>query len=223
MNWLLQIFSIIVFNLRSLPERKGSAISAAVGIAGVVAVLVGVLSIAEGFKSVMNSAASPDTAIVLRTGSDNEMNSGLTREDLRIVRDAPGVAKNGDTALASGELLVIVDRPKRTTGTDANVPLRGVEPTAFDVRGNVKIIEGRRFETGKNEVVVGSGAGALLGATLLFFAPEAIGAVVDKGHKLLFGVLMVLAVIYRPRGLVSIIQDIVRPRAKTAATTDTVG
>ena len=158
MNWLLQIFSIIVFNLRSLPERKGSAISAAVGIAGVVAVLVGVLSIAEGFKSVMNSAASPDTAIVLRTGSDNEMNSGLTREDLRIVRDAPGVAKNGDTALASGELLVIVDRPKRTTGTDANVPLRGVEPTAFDVRGNVKIIEGRRFETGKNEVVVGSGA-----------------------------------------------------------------
>lgn len=64
-------------------------------------------------------------------------------------------------------------------------------------------------------------AGALLGATLLFFAPEAIGAVVDKGHKLLFGVLMVLAVIYRPRGLVSIIQGLARPRAKAAAATET--
>lgn len=158
MNWFLQIFSIILFNLRSLPERKGSAISAAVGIAGVVAVLVGVLSIAEGFRKVMSSAGEPDAAIVLRAGADNEMNSGLTREDLRIVRDAPGVATNGKTALASGELLVIVDRPKRTTGTDANVPLRGVEPAAFDVRRNLKIVEGRRLEPGKNEVIVGSGA-----------------------------------------------------------------
>lgn len=158
MNWFLQVFSIILFNLRSLPERKGSAISAAVGIAGVVAVLVGVLSIAEGFRKVMSSAGEPDAAIVLRAGADNEMNSGLTREDLRIVRDAPGVATSGKTALASGELLVIVDRPKRTTGTDANVPLRGVEPAAFDVRRNLKIVEGRRLEPGKNEVIVGSGA-----------------------------------------------------------------
>jgi putative ABC transport system permease protein len=158
MNWLLQVFSIIIFNLRSLPERKGSAISAAVGIAGVVGVLVGVLSIAEGFRKVMSSTGSPDAAIVLRTGADNEMNSGLTREDLRVIKDAPGVARKGDTALASGELLVIVDRPKRTTGTDANVPLRGVEPAAFEVRDGIKIIEGRRFEPGRNEVIVGAGA-----------------------------------------------------------------
>jgi putative ABC transport system permease protein len=158
MNWLLQVFSVILFNLRSLPERKGSAISAAVGIAGVVGVLVGVLSIAEGFRKVMSSAGSPDAAIVLRTGADNEMNSGLTRDDLRVVKDAPGVARNGDTALVSGELLVIVDRPKRTTGTDANVPLRGVEPAAFDVRGNIKMVQGRRFEPGRNEVIVGAGA-----------------------------------------------------------------
>ena len=158
MNWLLQVFSIILFNLRSLPERKGSAISAAVGIAGVVGVLVGVLSIAEGFRKVMSSAGSPDAAIVLRAGADNEMNSGLTRDDLRVIRDAPGVARNGDNALASGELVLIVDRPKSTTHTDANVPLRGVEPAAFDVRGKIKMVEGRRFEPGKNEVIVGSGA-----------------------------------------------------------------
>lgn len=158
MNWLLQVFSIILFNLRSLPERKGSAISAAVGIAGVVGVLVGVLSIAEGFQKVMSSAGAPDAAIVLRTGADNEMNSSLTRDDARIVRDAPGVARNEAGPLASAELLVIVDRPKRTTGTDANVPLRGVEASAFDVRGTVKMVQGRRFEPGKNEVIVGSGA-----------------------------------------------------------------
>ncbi len=158
MNWLLQVFSVILFNLRSLPERKGSAISAAVGIAGVVGVLVGVLSIAEGFRNVMSKTGSPDAAIVLRTGADNEMNSGLTRDDLRVIRDTPGVARNGEQSLASGELLVIVDRPKRTTGTDANVPLRGVEPAAFDVRGNIKLVEGRRFEPGRNEVMVGAGA-----------------------------------------------------------------
>jgi putative ABC transport system permease protein len=158
MNWLLQVFSIIGFNLRSLPERKGSAISAAVGIAGVVGVLVGVLSIGEGFRSVMDSAGAPDAAIVLRAGADNEMNSGLNRDDLRLVQNAPGLARKGDMPLASGELLVIVDRPKRTTGTDANVPLRGVETAAFDVRDNVKMVEGRRFEPGKNEVIVGAGA-----------------------------------------------------------------
>jgi putative ABC transport system permease protein len=160
MNWLLQVLSVILFNLRSLPERKGSAIAAAVGIAGVVGVLVGVLSIAEGFQKVMASTGSPDAAIVLRTGSDNEMNSALTRDELRVIRDAPGVARNGETPQASGELLVIVDRPKSTTKTDANVPLRGVEPAAFDVRGNVKIIQGRRFESGRNEVIVGAGAAA---------------------------------------------------------------
>lgn len=158
MNWLLQVFSIILFNLRSLPERKGSAISAAVGIAGVVGVLVGVLSIAEGFRKVMSSAGSPDAAIVLRTGSDNEMNSGLTREDARVIRDAPGIARTEAGPLASAELLVLVDRPKRTTGTDANVPLRGVESAAFDVRRTIKMVEGRRFAPGKNEVIVGAGA-----------------------------------------------------------------
>jgi putative ABC transport system permease protein len=158
MNWLNQIFSIIIFNLRSLPERKGSAISAAVGIAGVVAVLVGVLSIGEGFRKVMASTGAPEGAIVLRKGADNEMNSNLSRDELRISSEAPGVARMGNMPLASGELLVIADRPKRTTGTDANVPLRGVEPAGFDVRGTIKMVEGRRFEFGTNEVIVGAGA-----------------------------------------------------------------
>lgn len=158
MNWLLQIVSISLYNLRSLPERKGSALSAAVGIAGVVGVLVGVLSIGEGFRKVMSASGSPDMAIVLRKGSDNEMNSNLSREELRLIAESPGVARVEGRPLSSGELMVIADRPKRTTNTDANVPLRGVEAAAFDVRGNIKMLEGRRFEFGTNEVIVGSGA-----------------------------------------------------------------
>jgi putative ABC transport system permease protein len=158
MNWLLQIFSITIFNLRSLPQRAGSAVAAAVGIAGVVAVLTGVLSIREGFRGVMDSGGAKDIGIVLRSGADNEMNSGLSRDEVRVIKDAPGVARGPNGPLASAELFVLVDRAKRTTGTDANVPLRGVEETAFDVRGNVKITSGRRFETGRNEVIVGEGA-----------------------------------------------------------------
>ena len=158
MNWLSQVFSIAWFNLRSIPERKGAAAAAAVGIAGVVAVLVGVLAIAEGFRRAVTISGQPDVAIVLRSGADSEMTSGLRREETRIISDAPGIAHNARGALASAELFVIIDLPKRSTGTDANVPLRGVEVQAFEVRGNVRIVQGRPFQPGQNELIVGAGA-----------------------------------------------------------------
>ena len=158
MNWLTQIFTVALFNLRTIPERKGAAVTAAVGIAGVVAVLVGVLAIAEGFRRVMTVSGSPDVAMVMRAGADSEMTSGLTREEARLIADAPGVARGNDGPLASAELFVIIDLPKRSTGMSANVPLRGVESQAFDVRGNIQMVQGRRFEPGKNEIIVGAGA-----------------------------------------------------------------
>ncbi len=157
-NWLSQIAAITLSFLRSLPERRGAAIAAAVGIAGVVAVLVGVLSIADGFHRAMTVSGSPDVAIVLRTGSDSEMTSGLLHDDTRVIADAPGLARNSAGPLASAELFVIINLPKRSTGTDANVPLRGVSPAAFDVRGNIVLLSGRRFSPGRNEVIVGAGA-----------------------------------------------------------------
>jgi putative ABC transport system permease protein len=158
MNWLSQISAVVLYNLRTIPERKGSALTAAVGIAGVVLVLVGVLAIAAGFKRALTSTGSKDVAIVLRSGADNEMNSGLSREDTRLISDAPGLARGATGPLASAELFVVVDLPKRSTGTDANVPLRGVSAASFDVRGNIQIVQGRKFETGKNEIIVGTGA-----------------------------------------------------------------
>lgn len=158
MNWLSQIFAVVFYNLRTIPERKGSALTAAVGIAGVVLVLVGVLAIAAGFQRTLASSGAKDIAIVLRAGADTEMNSGLTREDTRLISDAPGIARGAGGPLTSAELFVIINLPKRSTGTDANVPLRGVSASSFDVRGNIQIVEGRKFETGKNEIIVGTGA-----------------------------------------------------------------
>jgi len=157
-NWLAQIAAVTVFNLRTIPERRGSAVAAAVGIGGVAAVLVGVLSIAEGFRAAMSVSGADDVAIVLRSGADTEMTSGLSREEVRLIADAPGVARTADGPLASAELFVMIDLPKRSTGTDANVPLRGVEKAAIPVRGDIRLIEGRAFEPGRNEVMVGAGA-----------------------------------------------------------------
>ena len=158
LNWLSQILSVTFFNVRTLPERKGWAIAGAAGIAGVVAVLVGVLSIAEGFRAAMTISGPDDGAIVLRSSADSEMTSILQRDETRLIADTAGVARGAEGPLASAELFVIINLPKRGTGTDANVPLRGVGQAALDVRGDVRIIEGRRFEPGRNEVIAGVGA-----------------------------------------------------------------
>jgi putative ABC transport system permease protein len=165
MNTISQILAVTALNIRNLRERVASSVVAIVGVAGVVTVFVAVLSIAEGFRATLASTGSPATAIVMRGGTDTEMNSILQRDDTRVVADGPQVQS------ASAELFVIVDVPKRTTGTAANVPLRGVQPGAFDVRGNLRIVEGRRFEPGRNEVIVGRAAanqfaGLDMGATL---------------------------------------------------------
>ena len=157
-NWLSQIVSVTKFGLLGIPQRRGSAGAAVFGIAGVVAVLVGVLSIAAGFRRAMMVSGAADAAIVLRSGADSEMVSGFNRAGTRIIADAPGVARTSEGPLASAELFVIINLPKRSTGSDVNVPLRGVEPAAFRVHGQVKMIEGRTFEPGKNEVIVGRGA-----------------------------------------------------------------
>jgi putative ABC transport system permease protein len=121
-------------------------------------VFIGVLSIAEGFRAAMKVGGSPDVAIVLRSGADTEMTSGLGRDEARLVDDAPGVARNTGGPLTSAELFVIINLPKRSTGTDANVPFRGAGPAAMAVRGDIKIVEGRTWEPGRNEVIAGVGA-----------------------------------------------------------------
>ncbi len=158
LNWFAQIAAITRFGLMSIPQRRGAVAATVFGIAGVVAVLVGVLSIAAGFRRAMAASGAADSVIVLRSGSDSEMVSGFGREETRVIADTPGVARNAQGPLASAELFVIINLAKRSTGTDANVPLRGVEAAALPVRDNVKFTDGRMFTWGRNEVVVGAGA-----------------------------------------------------------------
>jgi putative ABC transport system permease protein len=158
MTMLAQIAALTSLNIQTLWQRRGLALSTVVGVMGVVAVFIIVLSIAEGFRATLMSTGEPESVLVLRGGSDSEMVSGLSRESTRIISEAPGVLRTAAGPAASAELFVIVDVPKRSTGTDANVPLRGVQPGAFEVRPNLKMIAGRRFEPGKNEVIAGRGA-----------------------------------------------------------------
>ncbi|MGD2116565.1 MAG: ABC transporter permease [Acidobacteriota bacterium] len=161
--WLGQVAVVTWMNLKTVPSRWGSSSAAVVGVAGVVAVLVAVLSIAEGFRATMESTGSPDTVIILRGGSQAEMNSVLSREDTRIIEDAPGILRVDGAPSASAELFVVVDLPKRSTGTPANVPLRGVGPAAFEVRDDLEIVQGRRFTPGRNEVIAGVAAASEFG------------------------------------------------------------
>ena len=159
-RWISQVFAVTWLNLKNLRERAGASLATVVGVAGVVMVFVGVLSMAVGFRETMVSAGRDDGVIVLRGGATGEMSSGLALEETRIISDAPGLLRPTQAALTSSEVFVIIDLPLRRSGTDANVPLRGVGPQAFDVRGQIELVEGRMFEPGRHEVIVGQTAQA---------------------------------------------------------------
>lgn len=164
LNGPLQAWAVTLTAIRTIPQRRGASLSTVAGIAGVVLVLVGVLSIGEGFRRALQSTGSPRNALILRSGSDSEMMSVLGGDAVEIIAQAPGVERGvvesgaAPVPLTSAELFVVVDLPKRSTGTPANVPLRGVQPPAFATRSELKITSGRRFEFGRNEVIVGEGA-----------------------------------------------------------------
>ena len=156
---LSQIIAVTGVNIRSIPARLGSSTVAVIGIAGVVLVFVAVLSIAEGVNATMKASGDPNLVLILRAGSDTEMTSGLPGDSVRIIQDAPGIARDASGApLTSPELFVVVDHPLKRSGTPANVPLRGVSPEAFQVHSKLKIVDGRNLEFGKNEIIAGRAA-----------------------------------------------------------------
>ncbi len=169
---LKQILSITLLGIRSIPERLGPSLVIIVGLAGVVAVFTALLAMAAGFQSTLESAGRPDVALVLRGGSQAELNSGITREQGTIIKQAPGVAQGADgLPLASAEVVVIAELMKPGEKTGSNITVRGVEPVAFTLRPQLKIVEGRNFTQGLRELIVGQGVagqfeGARLGATL---------------------------------------------------------
>jgi putative ABC transport system permease protein len=148
----------IVYNIRSVRARWTSSIVAVLGIAGTVGVFVAMLSLARGFRATLVASGSADNAIVLRAGATAEMMSGIKLEDVKILQDAPGVGRNADGPLVTSEVVVVAPFPLQTTGTNANVQVRGVSGNVLTIRKNIKIAQGRMFQPGLAELVVGKNA-----------------------------------------------------------------
>ena len=154
-----QLIAAISMSLQTLPQRLGASSVIVIGIAGVVAVLVSVLAMGAGFKHTLADSGRADRAIILRGGSDAELNSNLTRADIDTISNAPGLAKDASgKALLSNELVTVVNVPKADTGTDANVTLRGVGLKLTEVRPELKIVDGRMFHPAVRELIAGAGA-----------------------------------------------------------------
>jgi len=162
-KWVNQLVAITAMNLRNLPARLGTSLVAVVGIGGVVAVLVSLLSMGEGFRAALDLSGRDDVALILRGGSSDELSSSFDREQVNVIFAAPGIMRDDRGPVASREFYTIVDLPMRSTGTAANVPFRGVTDRAVDVREGFRIVAGRMFEPGKDEVIVGRGAFAQFG------------------------------------------------------------
>jgi len=158
MSWFAQVVTVTTMNLRNLPSRLGTSLVAVVGIGGVVAVLVSLLSMGEGFRAALDLSGRDDVALILRGGSSDELSSWFSREALNVILAAPGIARDERGPLAAGELYTIVELPMRSSGTGGNVPFRGVMPRSAELRRGFRIVAGRMFEPGKDEVIVGRGA-----------------------------------------------------------------
>jgi putative ABC transport system permease protein len=153
----------IIYNVRSVKARWTSAIVAVLGIAGTVGVFVAMLSLARGFKATLVASGSADNAIIMRAGATSEMMSGIALEQVKIMQDAPGVARGENGPLITSEVVVVAPFPLKSTGTDANVQVRGVSANVLNIRKNIKMQEGRMFQPGIAELVVGKNANSTYG------------------------------------------------------------
>jgi len=188
MTWLQQIIAVSILNIRSIPQRIAASLVAIIGVSAVVGVFAAVLSMATGFERTMIAAGATDAVVILRAGSTGELASAVSNEHIQIVSSAPGIRQEDGAPMVSGELYVVVDVAKKSTNEAANVPLRGVQPGAYAIRENMSIIEGRPFEPGKNELLVGRSArqmfrGLEVGGTIPFGLTEwaIVGAFEDDG------------------------------------------
>ncbi|HMB57682.1 MAG TPA: ABC transporter permease [Arenimonas sp.] len=168
-----QTLAITGINLKSIPERWASSLVIVVGLAGVVAVFTALLAMASGFESTLKASGRTDNAIILRGGSDTELNSGLGRDSTTLIKQAPGIRKDAaGKPMASAEMIVIAELIRQGDSKNgANITVRGVEDNGFALRPQLKIVEGRKFKTGLRELIVGRGVtrqfqGAELGKTL---------------------------------------------------------
>jgi putative ABC transport system permease protein len=154
-----QAASVTWVGVSTLGQRMGASSVIVVGIAGVVGVLVALLAMGDGLQKTLKSTGDTETAIVMRGGATAELSSGVSRDDATLISQAAGILRDAEgKPITSSELVVVANLPKKSTGTDANVEIRGVGPQAWALRPNIRIIEGRKFTPGLREMIVGKGA-----------------------------------------------------------------
>lgn len=152
-----QIGAVTALNVRSIPQRAWMSVASVVAVALTITVLLFFLALSNGLAETIKGSGADDVAVVIREGSNAELNSVVTRDQLNILATGPGAFQRDGRPVASGELLVIVDGEKRSTGTKANMPFRGIGPEGLALRRSVTITQGRMFNPGTNEIVVGAG------------------------------------------------------------------
>jgi ABC-type lipoprotein release transport system permease subunit len=163
----------VAYNTRSLLLRRWTSVFTAGGIGLVVAVTLLLAGLVDGLQKMLVGTGDPDNLVVLRKGATNDGSSFLTREAVQIVRALPGIATGPDgRPLVSPE---IVNQPfiRTRDGGRENVLVRGIEPAAFLVHPEVRLVEGRMFEPKLGQVLIGRGValrhdGARIGGTLSF-------------------------------------------------------
>src|SRR5688572_7269199 len=156
-----QARSVTGIGLSTLRQRIGASSVVVIGIAGVVAVLVAMLAMAEGYRETLRKSGSEDTAIVMRGASASEVMSTLDNASVLVIQQAPGIARDAEgKPIATADSVVAANLPIRGGGPDedGSVQLRGIGPQAWAVRPDVKIVEGRKFEPGRRELIAGKAA-----------------------------------------------------------------
>lgn len=148
----------LIYNIRSVRARWTSTIVAVLGIAGTVGVFVAMLSLARGFKATLVASGSRDNALIMRAGSPSEMMGGITLDSIKVIADKPGIARDANGPLVTQDVVGVFPFPLISTGTDANVQVRGVSPNVLEIRKFAKIVQGRMFNSGVSELIVGKNA-----------------------------------------------------------------
>jgi putative ABC transport system permease protein len=172
-----QAWSVTELGIATVPQRLGAASVVVVGIAGVVGVLVALFAMAQGFQATLAQTGNDHSAIVLRANSQTELNSVLDHDATTIIGGEPQVARDAHgQPIASPELVVVASLPKKSTGLDANVEVRGIGQEAWALRPQARIVAGRRFTPGLRELIVGKRA-------MKEFEHTALGSTMDIGGQ----------------------------------------
>lgn len=154
---LSQSVAVIKMNIQSLPRRLWMSLAMVFASAVVVAILLAFLAMAKGFDATMQSAGSNDIGMFMRIGSAAELNSSVSREQANLIENAPGIVRDEQGPVVSPELYVIVDGIKKSSQSEANIPLRGLNERGVNMRKGFTLLEGRMFTPGTDELIVGAG------------------------------------------------------------------